>query len=104
MKNSWILRLIVLCGFMLLGARVSANPVFLTKSSNYIQATPDHSDTFVAIEVDEIEDILSAFFVQTSFERIRFSRLFISLLLMVNCTCQFLHSTPAFLRFQNFRL
>jgi hypothetical protein len=60
MKNAWILRLVVICGFMLLGFRVSSNPTFTSFSHTHLHATTDHSDLIFAIELeDEVEDVIT---------------------------------------------
>ena len=69
MKNTWVLRLIVLCGFMLLGVRVSSDPTFTSVSQTRLHATTDHSDFIFAIELeDEVEDAITSLIASTSFD------------------------------------
>jgi len=105
MKNTWVLRVIVLCGFMLLGARVSSNPTFTSVSQTHLHATTDHSDFIFAIELeDEVEDAITSFITATSFDWKLVSTVILGLFVFLF----FVQSTPvpipAYLRFHNFRL
>ena len=105
MKNTWVLRVIVLCGFMLLGARVSSNPTFTSVSQTHLHATTDHSDFIFAIELeDEVEDAITSFITATSFDWKLESTVILGLFVLLF----FVQSTPvplpAYLRFHNLRL
>jgi hypothetical protein len=106
MKKAWILKLIVICSFVLLGERVSTHSDFTTSSRPFLHATADHSDAIVAIELeDEVEDdALSFFCLPSTLNWKVLSALFFSLSVTAFFAVQFSHPLPAFLRFQNLRL
>jgi hypothetical protein len=105
MKNAWILRIVVICGFMLLGFRVSSNPSFQPTSTNFLHATSDHADFILAIELeDEVEDVLTIFLTENSPAWDSQQVSFCVLALFASCVGLFIHRIPAFLRFQNLRL
>ena len=105
MKNTWILRVIVLCSFMLLGARVSSNPTFTSVSQTHLHATTDHSDFILAIELeDEVEDALTSFIAATSFEWKLESSIILGLLVLLIYAPITSFPLPAYLRYHNLRL
>jgi hypothetical protein len=106
MKKAWILKLIVICSFALLGERLSISPDFKSSTSTFLHETSDHSDVIVAIELeDEVEEeALSLFSLPSTFDwkaKLFFFFLFFALILNVQRAQT---KTPAFLRFQNLRL
>ena len=105
MKNTWVLRVIVLCGFMLLGARVSSNPTFTTASNTHLHATTDHSDFIFAIELeDEVEDAITSFIASTSFDWKLESAVILGLLVLLIFAPGTSVALPAYLRYHNLRL
>ncbi len=105
MKNTWFLRLIVLCGFMLLGARVSSNPTFTSDSQTYLHETTDHSDFIFAIELeDEVEDAITSFIAATSFDWKLESAIILGLLVLLIFAPITSVPLPAYLRYHNLRL
>lgn len=106
MKKAWILKLIVVCSFVLLGERLSISPDFKSSPHTFLHETSDHSDAIVAIELeDEVEEeALSLFSLPSNFDwkvKLFFFILFYALILNVQRAQT---KTPAFLRFQNLRL
>jgi len=105
MKNTWVLRIIVLCSFMLLGARVSSNPTFRSVSNTYLHATTDHSDFIFAIELeDEVEDAITSFITATSFDWELESTAILGLFVLLFFVRSAPVPLPAYLRFHNLRL
>ena len=105
MKNTWVLRIIVLCGFMLLGARVSSNPTFTSVSQTHLHATTDHSDFIFAIELeDEVEDAITSFITATSFDWKLESTVILGLFVFLFFVQSAPVPLPAYLRFHNLRL
>ena len=106
MKKAWILRLIVICSIVLLGERVSTNPGFQTSSTTFFHATTDHSDSIVAIELeDEVEDEAVSFFsLPSSFDWKSKLLLFIPFFALNLYASQVRTKIPPYLRFHNLRL
>jgi hypothetical protein len=105
MKNTWVFRVIVLCGFMLLGARVSSNPTFTSASQTYLHETTDHSDFIFAIELeDEVEDAITSFIAETSFDWKVESSVMLGLFVLFIFARSITLLTPAYIRFHNLRL
>ena len=105
MKNTWVLRVIVLCGFMLIGARVSSNPTFTSVSETHLHATSDHSDFIFAIELeDEVEDAITSFIAATSFDWKLESAIILGLLVLLIFAPITSVPLPAYLRYHNLRL
>ena len=105
MKNTWVLRVIVLCGFMLLGSRVSSNPTFSSVSHTQLHAATDHSDFIFAIELeDEVEDAITSFITATSFNWKLESAVILGLLVILFFAPSTSVPLPAYLRYHNLRL
>ena len=105
MKNTWVLRIIVLCGFMLLGARVSSDPTFTSASQTHLHATTEHSDFIFAIELeDEVEDAITSFITATSFNWKLESAVILGLLVILFFGPSTSVPLPAYLRYHNLRL
>ncbi len=105
MKKAWILKLIFICSLLLLGERISKNPVFQASSHTFIQTSDKHSEAIVAIELeDEVEDALTVFFASNSFDWVLFNQLFVAFSLVVFFSRPFFHPIPEYLRFHNLRL
>lgn len=105
MKNTWVLRLIVLCGFMLLGARVSSDPTFTSVSQTHLHATTEHSDFIFAIELeDEVEDAITSLIASTSFDWKLESAFILGLLVLLFFAQCYSIPLPAYLRYHNLRL
>jgi hypothetical protein len=105
MKNTWVLRVIVLSGFMLLGARVSSIPTFTSVSETHLHATTDHSDFIFAIELeDEVEDAITSFIAATSFDWKLESAIILGLLVLLIFAPITSVPLPAYLRYHNLRL
>ena len=106
MKKAWILKLIFVCSFVLLGERVSKNPDFKAFTKSFVHATSDDSDAIIAIELeDEVEDeVLSFFSLPTTFDW-EANLLFLILFFMLMLRSQHVQSKiPPYLRFHNLRL
>jgi hypothetical protein len=105
MKNTWIIRLIVLGGFLLLGARVTSNPTFTSVSETYLHAAADHSDFIFAIELeDEVEDAITSYITATSFDWKLESAVILGLLVLLFFAPSTSVTLPAYLRYHNLRL
>jgi hypothetical protein len=105
MKNAWILRLVVICGFMLLGFRVTSNPSFQPSATNFLHTTSDHADFILAIELeDEVEDALTIFLTENTLAWDSLKASFYILAVVASYAGLFFYAIPAFLRFQNLRL
>ena len=106
MKKAWILKLIVICSIVLLGERVSTNPGFQTSSTTFFHATAHHSDTLVAIELeDEVEeDALSLFCLPSTFDWKSKLNFFLPFFFLILYSIQVPEKFPAYLRFHNLRL
>lgn len=105
MKNTWVLRVVVFCGFMLLGTRVSSNPTFTSFYHTHLYATTDHSDLIFAIELeDEVEDVITSFISATSFDWKLESAVILGLLVLLFFAPTTSVVLPAYLRYHNLRL
>ncbi|UAJ14134.1 hypothetical protein [Aquirufa lenticrescens] len=106
MKKAWILKLIFICSFVLLGERVSLHPDFKAFTKSFVHATSDDSDSIIAIELeDEVEeDALTMFFLSKSFDWIVINQFLGIFILVVFIARPFFHQIPVYLRFQNLRL
>ena len=106
MKKAWILQLIVICSFILLGERVSTSPHFQSSSRAFLHTTTDHSDAMVAIELeDEVEDEALSFFSLSSTFDWKSKLLFFIPFFVLFLNAQNLQTkTPAYVRFHKLRL
>ena len=106
MKKAWILKLIVICSFVLLGERVSTHSDFTTSSRPFFHATADHSDAIVAIELeDEVEDEAVSFFcLSSSFDWKSKLLLLIPFFVLILPASQARTKILPYLRFHNLRL
>ena len=106
MKKAWILKLIFICSFVLLGERVSMSPNFLSSSRAFLHNTIDHSDTIVAIELeDEVEDEALSFFSLLSTFEWKATPFFLILFFALILNAQHAQAKiPPYLRFHNLRL
>jgi len=106
MKKAWILWLIAICSVMLLGERVSTNPASKTSSATFFHATTDHSDSLLAIELeDEAEDDGLSFFCLAATFVWKLKQLFFILFIVLLLYSQHVQEkSPAYLRFHNLRL
>jgi hypothetical protein len=106
MKKAWILKLIVICSFVLLGERLSTSPNVLSSSRAFLHTTTDHSDAIVAIELeDEVEDEAVSFFsLPSSFDWESKLLLFIPFFALNLYASQVGTKIPPYLRFHNLRL
>ncbi|MCZ2487030.1 hypothetical protein [Aquirufa antheringensis] len=101
MKKAWILQLIVICSFVLLGERVSLNPDFKASTKSFVHATSNDSDAIIAIE---LEDALTVFFLSKSFDWKSKLVLFIPFFALILQAQQVRTKIPPYLRFHNLRL
>ena len=105
MKKAWILKLIFICSFVLLGERVSLNPDFKASTKSFVHATSDDADATIAIELeDEVEDALTVFFLSKSFDWKSKLVLFIPFFALILQAQQVRTKIPPYLRFHNLRL
>ena len=106
MKKVLILRIIVICSIVLLGARASTFSDFKTTSHSFLHATVTHADALVAIELeDETEDdALSFFSLPSSFNWKPKLLFFVPLFFLLLYSQDVLEKSPAFIRFHNLRL
>jgi hypothetical protein len=106
MKKAWILKLIVICSIVLLGARASTFSDFKTTSHSFLHATVTHADALVAIELeDETEDdALSFFSLPSSFDWKSKLFLFIPFFALILQAQHVRTKIPPYLRFHNLRL
>ena len=105
MKKAWILKFIFICSLVLLGERISNNPVFQASSHTFLHTSDKHSEAIVAIELeDEVEDALTVFFLSKSFDWIIISQFLGVFILVVLIARPFFNQIPVYLRFHNLRL